>query len=75
LRGRDWADARLVEQRPRLPRYQGLDLALELAFLGCERLHTAGERAQRDQRAAQLRVLVPVRAHRPKATEQPRARE
>src|SRR5215211_284404 len=50
LRGGDRADARLVEQRRREPRYQCLDLALELALLGRERLHAASERAQRDQR-------------------------
>jgi hypothetical protein len=75
LRGRGRADAGLVEQRRRELGDQCLDLALELAFFGRERLHAAGERTQRDQRAAQLRVSVPVRAHRRQAMEQPRPRE
>jgi hypothetical protein len=75
LRGRDRADTRLIKQCLRALRDQCLDLALELAFLGRERLHAAGERAQREQRAAQLHVAMPVRAHGSQATEQPRPRE
>src|SRR5262245_39731011 len=69
LGGGDRADTRLIEQRLRELGDPRLDLALELAFLGRERLRAAGERAQRDQRAARLRVAMPVRAHRPKVTE------
>src|SRR5262245_44739809 len=75
LRGRGRTDAGLVEQRWRESRDQGLDLAVELAFLSRERLYAAGERAQRDQRAAQLRVGVVVRPHCCQTCEQPRSRD
>src|SRR5438094_262924 len=45
LGGRDWADAALGEQQRRELGDTCLDLTLELAFFGAERLHATGKRA------------------------------
>ena len=61
------SDAGLVEQLwCELPG-QRFDLAGELAFLGGQLLHAAGDRAQREQAAAQLGVLSAVRPGRREA--------
>ena len=53
-----WSDAGLVEQlRCELAR-ERFDLACELAFLGGQLQDAAGDRAQREQAAAQLGVVV-----------------
>ena len=57
LRGRERADAGLLEQLGReLPR-EPLDLACELALLGGQLQHPSGNRAQREQGAAQLGIV------------------
>ena len=69
------SDAGLFEQlRCELAR-ERFDLACEFAFLGGQRQHAAGDRAECEQAAAQLGVLAPLGACCGEALQQPCPRE
>ena len=57
MRGGVRSDAGLLEQLRRESAGERFDLACELAFLGGQLQQSAGDRAEREQAAAQLRVV------------------
>jgi hypothetical protein len=69
------SDAGLVEELACEPAGERFDLACELAFLGGQLQHPPGDRAQREQTAAQLGVLSRVGPGCCEALQQPCPRQ
>src|SRR3954466_4266967 len=69
------SNACLVEQVWREPARDHFDLACELAFLGCQLQQPAGDRAEREQPAAKLRVVSAMRPRCRAALQEPWACE
>ena len=66
-----WSDAGLLEQLRCELAGDRLDLACELAFLSGQLEHASGDRAEREQAAAQLGIASTVRASGCEALQQP----
>jgi hypothetical protein len=71
LGGEERPDAWLLEQLWRERVGEGLDLVGELAFLDGQLLHAASYRAQREQDAAQFRVVALFWPHARETREEP----
>ena len=71
LGGGVWPDSGLVEQLRCERAGERFDLPCELALLGGQGQHPAGDRAEREQTAAQLSVVLAVRAGCCEALQQP----
>src|SRR3954449_10007303 len=69
------SNACLVEQVWREPARDHFDLACELAFLRCQLQQPAGDRAEREQAAAKLRVVSAMRPRCREALQEPWASE